>query len=260
MSKPKKTQEIQKKKIKQLKARLRKAIIRIRKLKRRNCALQRIRPPPGGPSNTTPESSGSLTSRPSTDSHAALSRSDLNLIPIRLKSRPPPQITKSSELTEFHYFPYLPFEIRVPIWKLAVDTAPDRRVILRDGPLEYSEPNRPNALPWAQISSSARIPALLHTCHLFRHQARERWELSMAVYPEHVRRVYIDVATDSIFFPSLTLLWLWQERGDQREVLRIAAESKVFVLCEGKISRRCYTGSIIDLEEFNPASNDDGNY
>lgn len=82
----------------------------------------------------------------------------------------------------------------------------------------------------------------------------------MAVYPEHVRRVYIDVATDSIFFPSLTLLWLWQERGDQREVLRIAAESKVFVLCEGKISRRCYTGSIIDLEEFNPASNDDGNY
>jgi hypothetical protein len=256
MPKPKKTHAIQNKKIKQLKARLRTAIKKIRKLKRRNLALQRIRPPPRTFKYRPRiirildvETVHRFSRRPLEIRLKSQPRPlTLNLqnpppprdisntnFQIRLKSRPPPQITKPPELQEFHYFPYLPFEVRVPIWKLAIDAAPGRDVMLRVDPLERGNPN---ALEWAEMSSSTEIPALLHTCHLSRSLARHRWQLCMAAYDGDVGKVYVDAETDSIFFPCLITLWHWQGKGNEREVDRMAAGRRMFVSHNGA-ARNC---------------------
>ncbi|KFY89385.1 hypothetical protein V500_05733 [Pseudogymnoascus sp. VKM F-4518 (FW-2643)] len=251
MSKPKKNETIQKTKIKQLKTRLRSAVKEIHKLKQWNRALQRIKSPPRAfkyrprivkilevkTFHRFPDHPVKLHLKPPPRPLTFNPRNPKPLhhvfqthFQIRLKSRPRPQIIKPPELKEFHYFPYLPYEIRVPIWKLAVDAVPGRGVFLRVDPLAYHEYDSQR---WAEMSSSTEIPALLHTCQLSRMLARERWELCMAAYPGGVKKVYIDVMSDSVCFPSLTLLWHWQRRGDLREVQWLASGGKLQVSTEG---------------------------
>ncbi|OBT77250.1 hypothetical protein VF21_04058 [Pseudogymnoascus sp. 05NY08] len=268
MSKPKKAPAIQKKKIKHLQARLRTAIKKIRKLKRMNRALQHIKSPPRTFKYLRPRIVKTIelktfhrfSNRPLEirfKSHPRpLTLNPRNPPPLhhvsntrfqtRIKSRPRPQITKPPELKEFHYFPYLPFEIQVPIWKMAIKAAPGRGIILRVDPLEYRESNSEK---WAEMSSSTEIPALLHVCHLSRMLALEmRWDLCMGAYAGGEERVYLDVDTDSLCFPSLTLLWHWQGRADRREVRRISNHCQVYVLSDGTVS------SLDD--EYRPRRND----
>ncbi|OBT70076.1 hypothetical protein VE03_00615 [Pseudogymnoascus sp. 23342-1-I1] len=254
MPKPRKTSPIaQNKKIKQLQTHLRSAMKRIHKLERRNLSLERMISPPRTfkyhsqivrilEVKTFHRFSDKLLEFCLKPPILSLIFNPRNPKPldhfsnidfqVRLKSRPRPQITKPPELTEFHYFPDLPYEIRVPIWRLAVRAAPGRQVVLRVDPLEYS---RPGARTWAQMSSSTTIPAFLHTCQLSRLLALGRWELCMAAYEGGVKKVYVDIENDSIFMPSLSALWHWQTKGDEREVGRIASQRNVYVVHQGRV-------------------------
>lgn len=46
-------------------------------------------------------------------------------------------------------------------------------------------------------------------------------------------KVYMDVTTDSVYFPNMTLLWLWQKNGDNDEVTSVAYWRRIFVLTDG---------------------------
>lgn len=76
----------------------------------------------------------------------------------------------------------------------------------------------------------------------------------MAAYEGDVRKVYIDVENDSIFMPSLTALWHWQEKGDEREVGRIA--SGMFVMHNGSM-RNWSDYEIVHVDD-GPSYSDDG--
>lgn len=54
----------------------------------------------------------------------------------------------------------------------------------------------------------------------------------------------MDVATDSVCFPSITLLWFWHSGGDQSEVRRIASGGKVIVSSGWSVQRRYYQGMV----------------
>lgn len=62
-----------------------------------------------------------------------------------------------------------------------------------------------------------------------------RWELCLAAYAGGVNKVYVDIASDSVCFPSLMLLWHWQKNGDDGEVNRIARGHRVHVLNDGTV-------------------------
>lgn len=57
----------------------------------------------------------------------------------------------------------------------------------------------------------------------------------MEAYADGEERVFLDVRTDSVCFPSLTLLWHWQGRADRNEVRRISNGGQVYVLSDGTV-------------------------
>ncbi|KFY38417.1 hypothetical protein V494_04366 [Pseudogymnoascus sp. VKM F-4513 (FW-928)] len=252
MSKPANA-AIQKQKIKQLKSRLRTAQKTILKLKKRNRALMKIKSPPRTfkyrrrlvrimelktfhrfrkhPINLRFKSETRSQVFNPRDRRCLNRHFYSRRFEIRLKSRPRPEIIKPPELTEFHYFTYLRYEIRVPIWQLAVDTFPGRDVKIRIDPLGYGCAPRG---PWTEMSSATTIPSLLHTCQLSRRLALERWELCLAAYQGGLKRIYVDVETDPIYFPCMPALWKWQEEGWPWEVEIFDRVGRVFALDRGK--------------------------
>lgn len=57
----------------------------------------------------------------------------------------------------------------------------------------------------------------------------------MAAYEDCEAKVYVDVGSDSICFPSLTLMWHWQANEAREEVRRIASACKVYVMSDGTV-------------------------
>lgn len=57
----------------------------------------------------------------------------------------------------------------------------------------------------------------------------------MAAYEGDEGKVYVDIEHDSIFMPSLTALWHWQTKGEEREVGRIARQRQVYVMHQGRV-------------------------
>lgn len=60
----------------------------------------------------------------------------------------------------------------------------------------------------------------------------------MAAYRGGMERVYVDVATDSVCFPTTSLLWFWQTKGEHNEVRRVASGGRVFVSSVQRLQRR----------------------
>lgn len=73
----------------------------------------------------------------------------------------------------------------------------------------------------------------------------------MAAYAREDGKVYVDIETDSVCFPSLDLLWHWERSGEAMDLMRMAASRRVYVLNAGTVRSRT---------EVEFLSSDDGNY
>jgi hypothetical protein len=96
----------------------------------------------------------------------------------------------------FSKFGLLPAEIRCQIWREAL---PGPRVI----EIRNNSPQKPlNVEPaFRGITSTCRIPSLLHVCREAREEALKSYELSFAI-GEMPSKVYIDFNRDIVFFGS----------------------------------------------------------
>lgn len=91
--------------------------------------------------------------------------------------------------------------------------------------------DRPEVL-WVlpDISSCAKVPPLLHTCHISRTLSLERWTLSLAATETSEKRVYLDPMTDKLCFPDRELLALWHIARDRAEINFLAAGDNVYLV------------------------------
>lgn len=140
-----------------------------------------------------------------------------------------------TELTIFPSFPLLPTEIRIMIWKLAIQAIPGRDILLRYTPTP-ALPSGLLVLPKdvrTEITSCTTIPAVLHACPLSRLLSLERWTLCMAGHAAAEKKVYIDATSDSLYFPDQKLLVIWHLVGDWADVVRFVDANNLYVVGKG---------------------------
>ncbi|OBT70075.1 hypothetical protein VE03_00614 [Pseudogymnoascus sp. 23342-1-I1] len=132
------------------------------------------------------------------------------------------------------HFQLLPTEIRIMIWKLAIQDAPGRNILLRYSPSIFATNGMSlDEIPFPlfqlsppvwdlrlSVTSATQIPGVLQTCHLSRLLALERWSLDMATYAGVEKRVYVDLKTDSLYFMNGTFMTIWHRNGAWADLMQ----------------------------------------
>lgn len=95
-------------------------------------------------------------------------------------------------LSEFHFFPKLPLEMRLMIWK---KTFPAARAVLLQLEREPKDEKGPEIF---KLVSPCSIPVALKVCQESRTEAKRRYELGLA-NQFHEGRIYIDFEYDIVY-------------------------------------------------------------